>query len=104
MAVPAEERIRPLDGAFPQLVDPSGTMELRERDAAEERGAERFRRHSQVRGGVGLARHAALELPAAGVPRAEVVGNLEDDRTVVRVRPPRESRADVDETHPDPVT
>src|SRR4249920_2360553 len=104
MAIPAKERVRPGDCAVPLLGESARTAKGGERDAAEQRGAERLHGQTQVRLVLRAFRQAALELPAALVPEAELVGDLEDDGLVSLVGTSGESGPHVEQTHPEPVT
>src|SRR5437763_4630840 len=70
---PAEHRIRTRHRSAPELLDPAGLRELRERDAAEVRRTELGRVEADLSVFVGAIRGAVLELPATFVPGAERV-------------------------------
>ncbi len=85
-AVGAEESVRARERA--QLLDAARALELREREAAEVDRAERRHVEAEVRPGARPRRRPALELPPPFVPRAERVGDLEDDGAVAAVGGP----------------
>src|SRR2546426_11594182 len=96
VAVPAEERVRPLDRPGFQLDDPPRASQCGERDTAEQRGAKRLHRERQL-GCVFAALGAASgQFPPSLVPRTELVGDVEDDRDVVGIAPAGKRRADID--------
>src|SRR6266550_2710810 len=87
VAVPAENRVSALDRPGFQLDDAACAPQRAERDTAEQRGAERLHGQRQL-GCVFTALGAPSgQFPPSLVPRTELVGDVEDDRTVVGIGP-----------------
>src|SRR3954447_17196048 len=80
--VPAEERVGALKGAVSELFRAAGAGERGKGNAAEVRRAERLGGECDVGVLVGTRSLAILELPAAFVPRTELVVDVEHDRPV----------------------
>ena len=83
----AERRVGPLDAAPSALLRSSDARELRERDPAEERGAERIDRHADVRAAAGALCVTTRDRPGADVLREVRVGrDLDGEGAGQRVR------------------
>src|SRR5207244_7307137 len=97
------EVVRARDRAVSQLLDAARPRKLSEGEAAQIDRAERGHVETEIGLVPALRRLAALELPAPLVPRAEGIGDVEDDSTAGRVRTGRKRGAHVHEPNPDPV-
>src|SRR5918996_4859815 len=101
--VGSEERVRTGESALGELVDEAGSEELGEREPAQVDGREVADVEGEVRRSGRPLGFATLKFPAAVVPGAEGVPDLEDERVLRLVRASGERSADVDEPQPEAV-
>src|SRR5215208_6045732 len=99
----SEEVVGSRDRALAELLDPQSVAQLREGDSTQIRAPQRVGVETEIRLGLRPLGGAAADLPAALVPLAERVGDLEHDRLAVPVATGSERRFGIDDADPEPV-